>query len=427
MGRTFLIRRLTAAVAASLLAASCTTHKQETPSLTGPSGLATSVVITVSPDVLTQDGASQSLVQIQAYDNNGQPLRNKSLRVDITVDGFITDFGRLSAKSVVTDNNGRASVTYTAPAPIQGISSTVNVDIAVTPSESDFANATSRFVTIRLVPSGVLPPPVSPFTPDFAPPTATIGNPATFTASSTGTSSTSQVATFVWDFGDGETAVGQTVTHTFDEAGTFLVTVALVDTLGRTSFVTKSVTVGQGALPTADIIASPSTPAVGQTVNFSGSGSTAEPGHRVVNFTWNFGDGTVGSGEFVQHAFTSAGTFTVTLRVTDDVGRTSTLKQATVLVGGGGPGGGGTAQANITMTPTAPTVGQTVTFDGTGSTASSGGTIVSYTWTFSTGGTATGQQTSRAFSTAGSVTATLTVTDSQGKTGTATRTFTVAP
>src|SRR3954465_9506156 len=115
MGRTHFSRRILAPVAAALLLSACTTHKQETPSLTGPSALGTSLVITLSPDVLAQDGSSQSLVQIQAYDSNGPPLGNKALRVAVAVDGFVTDFGRLSAKNLVTDTNGRASVTYTAP------------------------------------------------------------------------------------------------------------------------------------------------------------------------------------------------------------------------------------------------------------------------------------------------------------------------
>src|SRR4051812_37150261 len=93
-----------------LLASACTTHKQETPALTGPSGLSTSIDMTVSPDVLNQDGASQSLVTITARDANGQPLRNASMRVDIGVGNVLVDFGRLSARSVVTDANGRATV-----------------------------------------------------------------------------------------------------------------------------------------------------------------------------------------------------------------------------------------------------------------------------------------------------------------------------
>jgi PKD repeat protein len=423
MGRTIFSRRLVASVAASLLLAACTTHKQETPPLTGPSGLGASLVITVSPDVLSQDGASQSLVQIQAYDSNGQPLRSKSMRVEIVVDGFITDFGRLSARSVVTDANGRAAVTYTAPAPVLGVTSTVNVQIAVTPSESDFGNATARYVTIHIVPTGVLGPPLSPFIPDFAVPSATVGNPATFVATASGSSTNAQIATFVWDFGDGSTTVGQTVQHTFDKPGTFVVTLALIDTLGRSNFVSKGVTVGQGTLPVASFVFSPQNPIIDQVINFNASGSTAEPGHSIVEFSWNFGDGTLGGGVLPTHSYSQAGTYTVTLKVTDDVGRKSALVSQQITVGTDEP----TASFTMTPNPASGTTGSTVTvfFDASASQAKGGRTIVSYVWTFSNGGTTSGRTTSHGFLAPGTYQITLTVTDSVGKIGTATQTLVV--
>jgi hypothetical protein len=78
---------------AALMLTACTTKKQETPSLTGPSELSTAISIAASPDVLAQDGASQSLITITAHDANGQVLRNLPLRAEISVDGSITDCG----------------------------------------------------------------------------------------------------------------------------------------------------------------------------------------------------------------------------------------------------------------------------------------------------------------------------------------------
>jgi PKD repeat protein len=423
MGRSLFSRRTFASLTASLLLAACTVHKQETPSLTGPSGLGTDLVITASPSVLNQDGASASLVQIQVYGSNGQAKSNVSMRVEIIVDGVITDFGRLSARNVVTDTNGRASVTYTAPSPVLGITSDVLVDIGVTPGESDFGNATTRFVRIRLVPPGVIGPPQSPFVPDFTPPAATVGNPATFTATATGSSSSAQVATFFWDFGDGDTAVGQTVQHTFDRPGTFVVTLALIDTLGRTNSVQRGVTVGQGQLPTATFFASPANPIIDQTINFNGSGSTAEPGHTIVDYSWNFGDGTLGSGPLTTHSYSQSGTYTVTLKVTDDVGRKSALVSQQVTVGTDEP----TASFTMTPNPASGTTGSTVTvfFDASASQAKGGRTIVSYAWTFSNGGPTSGRTTSHGFVAPGTYQITLTVTDSAGKTGTATQTLVV--
>ena len=134
---------------------------QEAPPLTGPSELGTSISVGVAPDVLTQDGGSQSLVTVIAYDKNGKPLRNVSLRSEIVVGGVIADFGTLSARSIVTGTDGRATLVYTAPAAPAGpaVDNGTTVSISVTPLGTDYANSLARFATIRLVPSGVVVPP----------------------------------------------------------------------------------------------------------------------------------------------------------------------------------------------------------------------------------------------------------------------------
>ena len=74
-------------VAAALLG-SCTMKKQEAPPLAGPSEFGVSVSVSASPDILTQDGASQSLITIRALDPNSQPVRNLSLRAEIQVNAL---------------------------------------------------------------------------------------------------------------------------------------------------------------------------------------------------------------------------------------------------------------------------------------------------------------------------------------------------
>lgn len=69
--------------------------------------------------------------------------------------------------------------------------------------------------------------------------------------------------------------------------------------------------------------------------------------------------------------------------------------------------------ANFTWSPTAPKVGETVTFDGSSSTPN-GGTITKYEWDFGDSGKATGQVVTHAYSSKGLYTVTLNVTDSEG-------------
>jgi len=72
--------------------------------------------------------------------------------------------------------------------------------------------------------------------------------------------------------------------------------------------------------PRAVIHAEPLTIRPGQSVNFDATGST-DPQNLPLTFTWSFGDNSTGSGPIVQHAYTQAGTWTVTLRATNGEGK----------------------------------------------------------------------------------------------------------
>src|SRR5262245_30456231 len=82
----------------ALLVSACTVKEAEGPRLTGPSELGTSITVLANPDVLTQDGFSQSRIVIQARDAAGLPIRDLAVRIEINVQGVRMDFGRLSAR-----------------------------------------------------------------------------------------------------------------------------------------------------------------------------------------------------------------------------------------------------------------------------------------------------------------------------------------
>ena len=65
------------------------------------------------------------------------------------------------------------------------------------------------------------------------------------------------------------------------------------------------------------------TVAVGQSVSFSGAGSS-DPDGSIVGYTWNFGDGTTASGVTATKTYATTGAYTVTLTVTDNAGATAT-------------------------------------------------------------------------------------------------------
>ena len=70
---------------------------------------------------------------------------------------------------------------------------------------------------------------------------------------------------------------------------------------------------------------SPQRPVVGRPVSFSGLRSVARPGRTIVEHAWMFGDAAAGArGGSVTHTYRVAGTYVVTLVVTDDLGASST-------------------------------------------------------------------------------------------------------
>jgi PKD repeat protein len=362
------------------------------------------------------------VVTVDARNSNGQPLRNLSVRAEIVSGGVAADFGTLSARNVVTDANGRATVVYTAPqAPAVAVDNFTIVSIVFTPIDTDFGNSTSKAVDIRLVPPGMIVPPDG-LAPKFAwsPGTATDHQSILFDGSGSTSNATNPITGWSWDFGDGETATGSTVTHAFDEPGTFIVTLTISDAFGRSASTSETITITPGgAGMTANIVVSPTPVVSGQQAFFNGSTSTPSPGHTITKFNWNFGDGTTGSGATTSHTYATAGTYTVVLTITDDAGHTMTTS-LTITVTNGAP------TADFTFSPTVPTAFSAVNFDGSSSAATGGRTITAYSWSFGDGGTGTGSTISHTFLGSGAFNVTLTVTDSAGATSTTTKTVSVS-
>jgi hypothetical protein len=82
-------------------------------------------------------------------------VRGLALRLGIETDGTLTNPGILSAKVAVTDADGRASASYTAPpTPPSFTRTSVPIRITVTPIGTDANGTQPRSVTINLIPTG---------------------------------------------------------------------------------------------------------------------------------------------------------------------------------------------------------------------------------------------------------------------------------
>lgn len=111
--------------------------------------------------------------------------------------------------------------------------------------------------------------------------------------------------------------------------GNHTITATAVDTASQAKSSSVSVAVDNVNDPPAANAGADQTAYVGAAVSFDGSKSTDDRG--IVSYVWNFGDGAAASGVTVSHAYIAAGTYTVTLTVTDG-GGLSASDTATVTI-----------------------------------------------------------------------------------------------
>jgi PKD repeat protein len=170
--------------------------------------------------------------------------------------------------------------------------------------------------------------------------------------------------------------------------------------------------------PVPSFTYAPSAPISKSSVTFDGSLSADSDG-RIVSYAWNFGDGSQGSGQVVKHEFSTMGSYTVTLTVTDDRGQSASLSKSITVVGTTDP------KADFVVSPTSPSVNEKVFFNAATSTAAVGRTIVRYDWDYGSGRQDTGQLVWQVYTLPGTYTVVLTVTDDAGNKGSTTKTVTV--
>lgn len=134
--------------------------------------------------------------------------------------------------------------------------------------------------------------------------------------------------TYFWNFGDGATATGaENQTHLYTVPGTYTTTVIVTDDQGAsTSTTSQPIIVNEGEgntmVPTARIAASKTSALAPVNVTFNGAASIpSQRNGTIIEYEWNFGDGTSRTGKMVQHTFIEPGSYTVELTVTDNSGK----------------------------------------------------------------------------------------------------------
>lgn len=159
------------------------------------------------------------------------------------------------------------------------------------------------------------------------------------------------VLEYLWNFDDGSPVIRgvSEIEHTFTNAGTYNVTLTVVDESNQLDRATKAIVAmgEEGAnegSPVARIVASATQGPAPFTVAFD-AGNSVDPQGGPLSFAWDFGDGSEQEvGEFVTHTFTAARRYTVVLAVSDvDGNQGATTIEILVTVAAGDDAGAGIA------------------------------------------------------------------------------------
>ncbi len=142
--------------------------------------------------------------------------------------------------------------------------------------------------------------------------------PLTVQFDSSGSTDDGFIVSRAWDFGDGASSQEIAPKHTFLLTGEFDVTLTLTDDEGATSTRTRTITVTDAPVPiiSVDRTIAASAPA---TIVFDATASF-DPDGEIVEYEWNFGDGSREFLDQVNHQYASPGSYRATLTVTDDNG-----------------------------------------------------------------------------------------------------------
>ncbi|MFL5402936.1 MAG: PKD domain-containing protein, partial [Gemmatimonadales bacterium] len=175
------------------------------------------------------------------------------------------------------------------------------------------------------------PPPPLPVPPQagFIAPDCTAGTVCQFSDGSTDADGT--IASRTWNFGDQGTATDPNPAHTYASAGTYTITLSVTDDDGGTSTVSASLTVAAAPLPNQSPTAAFTAPSCTASLPCRFTDGSADSDGSIVSRSWIFGPGASSSETNPSSVFAAAGTYLVTLIVTDDQGASSSIAQNVVV------------------------------------------------------------------------------------------------
>ena len=211
--------------------------------------------------------------------------------------------------------------------------------------------------------------------------------------------SSGNIANWSWDFGDGTTSTQRHPSHTYQNTGSYSISL-MVTGSGGTDTMTKAdlVSVTAPALPEVVFTASGTTGLAPFSVSFSDSSSG-----NISAWEWDFGDGATSTLQHPSHTYTETGTYAVQLTVSGSAGSQTLTKDQYITITEPPPAAG------FIATPTTGKAPLNVTF-----TDLSSGSISTWNWDFGDGSTSTLQHPSHTYKAAGTFSVKLEVSGPLG-------------
>ncbi len=244
---------------------------------------------------------------------------------------------------------------------------------------------------------GCLPPPPEPPDAGFSSNSPVFyGQTGVFTNTSSGT----PPLHYTWAMGDGTVMTATNPVHLYPAAGSYTVTLLVTNTVGSDS-ISRPFVVECGPVSGADFDWTPLTPTLNAVVALSGTANSPAP----VSYEWDFGDGTLGSGQYVTHSYAVTGTVNVAMTATSDCGSQAGADHALTIVPPPP-----LCEAAEVVTVTAEISQCAVSFTPT----VTGTAPFSYLWSFGDGMTATVEFPTHSYTQTGSYTVALTAANCGG-------------
>lgn len=236
-----------------------------------------------------------------------------------------------------------------------------------------------------------------------------VGEQVEFTANAS--DSDGSVESYDWTI-DGEAAgTGWGMLRVFESPGEYQVTVTAIDNEGANNTTSMTVSVAeQNDLPTVSVSADPQNPEIGEEVQFTADAS--DPDGSIESYEWSVDGTAVGNGSSLGQVFETSGDHQVSVTVTDSDGGTDTAS-TTVSVGVAND----PPTVSLSAQPQNPDVGAETEI--TANASDPDGTIESYQWTVNGDGAGSGSNLRTTFDSSGDHEVTVTVTDDQGATDSA--------